>query len=75
MSDPAGRGSALRQTRGTIRVECLHCRHIGHVSDAELLRHRIRLDAPIASFIKRLRCRKCGSHSVRAKRVHQQKAS
>jgi hypothetical protein len=38
------------------------------------VRRGIKADAPIASFIKRLRCRKCGSKSVRAERLIQKKA-
>jgi hypothetical protein len=55
-------------------VECLRCRHVGHIADAELLRRGIKAGAPIASFIKRLRCRKCGSQSVVATRVVERKA-
>ena len=36
------------------------------VTDADLGRRGINPNAPIACFIKRLRCRKCGSQSVRA---------
>jgi len=52
----------------------LRCRHVGRLSEPELVRRGIKPDAPIVSFIKRLRCRKCGSKSVRAERVIQRKA-
>lgn len=54
---------------GEIRVECLRCRHVGRVSGLDLARRGIKPNVPIASFIKRLRCRKCGSQSVRAERT------
>jgi phage FluMu protein Com len=60
--------------RSEIKVECLRCRHVGRLMEAELARRGIKADAPIASFIKRLRCRKCGSQSVRATRAFQRKA-
>jgi phage FluMu protein Com len=59
---------------GDVKVECLRCRHIGRIAERELIRRGIET-APIASFIKRLRCRKCGSQSVRAERLTQRKAS
>lgn len=59
---------------GEIRVECLRCRHVGRVTGIDLARRGIRPGAPIASFIKRLRCRKCGSQSVRAERVVRKRA-
>lgn len=59
---------------GEVRIECLRCRHVGRLSEPELVRRGIKPDAPIVSFIKRLRCRKCGSKSVRAERVIQRKA-
>jgi phage FluMu protein Com len=61
--------------RGAIKVECLRCRHVGQITDVELSRRGIKRDAPIVSFIKRLRCRKCGSQSVRATRAADRKAS
>ncbi len=59
---------------GEVRIECLRCRHVGRLTAPELVRRGIKADAPIASFIKRLRCRKCGSKSVRAERLIQKKA-
>ena len=54
---------------GDIEVQCLHCRHVGRVTPQDLSRRAINPGAPIASFVKRLRCRKCGSHSVQAQRI------
>ena len=61
--------------RGEITVECLRCRHVGHITASELERRAIRPSAPIASFVKRLRCRKCGSQSVRATRAVRKSAT
>jgi phage FluMu protein Com len=58
-----------------IKVECLRCRHVGRITERELERMDIKSGAPIASFIKRLRCCQCGSQSVRAERQGQRKAS
>jgi hypothetical protein len=52
----------------------LRCRHVGRLTEPDLARRGIKPGAPIASFVKRLRCRKCGSQSVRAERVLQMKA-
>jgi hypothetical protein len=60
--------------RAEIRVECLRCRHVGRLTEPELVRRGIKPGAPIVSFVKRLRCRKCGSQSVRAERILQKKA-
>ncbi|HWM49529.1 MAG TPA: hypothetical protein VNR11_21730 [Xanthobacteraceae bacterium] len=51
-----------------IVVECLHCGHCGTLREADLARYGERPGAPIASFVKRLTCSECGSHSVRAYR-------
>jgi hypothetical protein len=59
-----------------VTVECLRCRHVGVLSRETLARLAITPNTPIASFIKRLRCRKCGSRSVSAtRRAPDQKAS
>ena len=58
-----------------IRVECLRCRHVGSLTEPELIRRGIKPNAPIVSFLKRLRCRKCGSQSVRVERLPHQRAS
>lgn len=53
----------------TILVRCLSCRHETALPDGTLVRFGLRSDAPIASFVKRLRCSKCGSASVMARRL------
>lgn len=58
-----------------VKVECLRCRHVGYITARELVLRGLKPDASIASFVKRLRCRKCGSQSVRAERVSGRKAS
>jgi hypothetical protein len=45
------------------------CRHRSTLDAAALKRFGLKPDAPIASFIKRLRCTECGSGSVMAERV------
>jgi hypothetical protein len=52
-----------------VAMRCLRCRHGGSLSRAEFARFGLKLDAPIAAFVKRLRCSKCGSASVMARRV------
>jgi hypothetical protein len=52
-----------------IVVRCLHCRHEAVLTAAELAAHGVKPDAPIAGFVRRLRCTHCGSGSVLAKRV------
>jgi hypothetical protein len=54
---------------GVICVECLHCRHRGVLSDRALTRHGLPANAPIASFVQRLTCERCGHHSVKAFRA------
>ena len=54
---------------GVICVECLHCRHRGVLSDRALSRHGLSANAPIASFVQRLTCERCGHHSVKAFRA------
>jgi hypothetical protein len=61
---PQGVGAA-------ITVRCLHCRHEGVLSAAELVAHGLKPDSPIAGFVRRLKCSKCGSGSVLAKRIAQ----
>jgi hypothetical protein len=53
----------------TISVRCMTCRHRSSIDAAALARFGLKPDAPIASFIKRLRCTKCGSGSVMAERL------
>jgi hypothetical protein len=52
-----------------IGVRCLHCRHQAVLSAADLVAHGVRPDSPIAGFVRRLKCSKCGSGSVMAKRI------
>jgi hypothetical protein len=51
-----------------VTVECLSCHHVGVLTGAALVRRAIAPDTPIAAFIKRLRCSRCGSGSVLASR-------
>jgi hypothetical protein len=51
-----------------VLVRCLHCRHEGILDDAALARFGVEPNAPIASFVKRLRCTSCGSSSVMVSR-------
>jgi hypothetical protein len=53
----------------SISVRCMSCRHLSTLNAASLKRFGVKPDAPIASYIKRLRCTKCGSGSVMAERV------
>ena len=55
--------------RSSIRVTCLRCRHEGSIAAAALEHFGLSASAPISAFVKRLRCKKCGSGSVAAKRV------
>jgi hypothetical protein len=57
-------------------VECLSCGHTGILTREALSRFSIGPNTPIAAFVKRLRCRRCGSQSVLATRKpRNQKAS
>lgn len=61
----------MRTADLVVLVRCLHCRHRSTL-DAQALRAvGVKPDAPIAAFVKRLRCTKCGSGSVMASRVAQ----
>jgi ribosomal protein S27AE len=53
----------------SISVRCMSCRHRNTLDAAALKRFGLKPEAPIARFIKRLRCTKCGSGSVMAERV------
>jgi hypothetical protein len=57
-----------------ISVRCLSCRHKAVIAERELIRFGVRPGAPISHFIKRLRCRKCGSRNVMAKRIQMKAA-
>jgi hypothetical protein len=63
--------SALRETRGVVVVRCLRCGHDGSLSRTALARFGLDPNAPIVAYVKRLRCSKCGSSSVMAKRTTQ----
>jgi hypothetical protein len=52
----------------SVTVQCLRCRHIGVLTGAALARVAVTPHTPIAAFVKRLRCSKCGSKSVLATR-------
>lgn len=52
-----------------VQVRCLVCRHKSILSNQALASLAIKSDAPIAAFVKRLRCSKCGSGSVVANRI------
>ena len=51
-----------------VNVRCLRCRHQTKIPEAGLRAFGLSADAPVASFIKRLRCKKCGCQSVEASR-------
>ena len=55
--------------RSPILVTCLRCRHEGSLASSVLERFGLSANAPISAFVKRLRCSKCGSGSVAAKRT------
>jgi hypothetical protein len=59
---------AVKSQDPVILVRCLRCQHRGAIPERELVRFGLKPDAPIAQFVKRLRCRKCGSASVLATR-------
>jgi ribosomal protein S27E len=61
--------SVLRETGGVLVVRCLHCGHEAGLSRQALARFGLKPDAPISTFVKRLRCSECGSGSVMAKRI------
>ena len=52
-----------------IVVQCLHCGHCGTIRESDLPSYGEQPGAPIARFVKRLVCRECGSHSVKAFRM------
>jgi hypothetical protein len=59
----------VKGPRWVIVVRCLSCRHRGGIAEGDLVRFGVKPGAPVARFIKRLRCRKCGSGSVMAQRT------
>ena len=46
-------------------VQCLRCGHAGVIPEENLALHGEKPGAPIAAFVKRLRCQECGSRSVK----------
>ena len=50
----------MRATELVVLVRCLHCRHKSVLNHHMLAGFGFKPDAPIAAFIKRLRCTKCG---------------
>jgi len=63
------------RTHSVVVVRCLSCRHKAVLTQRELVRFGVKEGAPIAQFVKRLRCRKCGSASVMARRSHSKTAA
>ena len=45
----------------SVRVQCLRCGHFSVLTPDMLSHLAIAPNTPIAAFVKRLRCRKCGS--------------
>jgi cytochrome c-type biogenesis protein CcmH/NrfF len=58
-----------------VMVRCLHCRHQSILTHHALAQYGLKPNAPIAAFVKRLRCTKCGSGSVMATRVARDEAA
>lgn len=52
-----------------VQVRCLHCRHKSVLSNEDLAAFGIKPGAPIATFVRRLRCSACGRGSVMANRI------
>jgi ribosomal protein L37E len=52
----------------SVPVQCLRCGHFSVLTPDMLSRLAIAPNTPIAAFVKRLRCRRCGSQSVLATR-------
>ena len=61
--------------RPSIPVTCLSCRHEGTITASALERFGLSATAPISAFVKRLRCSKCGSGSVSARRARSEVVS
>jgi ribosomal protein S27AE len=59
-----------------VQVRCLQCGHKSLLSNQALADFGIKPEAPIVSFVKRLRCGDCGSGSVIANRIaHKERAA
>ena len=52
-----------------IAVRCLSCRHRGVLAESDLARFGVKPGVPVAQFVKRLRCRQCGTGSVMVQRT------
>jgi hypothetical protein len=67
----------LRGIGNTLRLQCLRCGHFATLSPEVRSRLAIGPNTPIAAFVKRLRCPRCGSQNVLATRkpARPQKAS
>ena len=63
------------RTQCAVVVRCLSCRQRAVLTERELVRFVVKEAAPIAQFVKRLKCRKCGSASVMARRSHSKTAA
>jgi hypothetical protein len=63
-------GSTPTGTATRISVKCLRCGHQGVLRESDLPSYGEEPDAPIAAFVKRLKCRQCGSQSVQAFRTN-----
>jgi hypothetical protein len=59
----------VRTAELVVLVRCLHFRHKSVLNHQMLAEYVFKPTAPIAAFVKRLRCTKCGSGSVMASRV------
>jgi ribosomal protein S27AE len=60
---PFTSGLCVRIERG-LTVECPKCGRVGFLSSKALSRAAVAPGTPIAAFVKRLRCRRCGNQSV-----------
>jgi hypothetical protein len=74
VQDAEEAGLGVNPAKSVILVRCLHCRHEGILDDAALARFGVNSSAPIASFVKRLRCTSCGSASVMVSRIFETQA-
>lgn len=70
-----GEALGMRQADLVVMVRCLHCAHKSILSNEALTRFGIKPDAPIAGFVKRLRCSRCGSGGIMASRVSSNEAA
>jgi len=59
----------MRSATSVVLVSCLRCRHEAIFDVTALASFGVMPNAPIATFVQRLRCTKCGSASVMANRI------